>query len=389
VRPGTVVVISLLAAAAGAAGVIAAGGGRFGHVTQTVVLRDPLGGAGMRSVVISKPVVARNFHPETIYRQRAPGVVTVFSHFDDGTTEEGSGFVVSSAGYVLTAAHVITSTSGDTIAGPASDVYLEFGDGDRVKAKILGWDPFDDVGLLHVDPDAHRLTVVPIGSSASVQVGAPVATIGSPFGNIDSLAVGVVSATHRAIPSLTAGYDLIDAIQTDAPINEGDSGAPLLDARGRAIGIDAQIRSSGGGGFEGVAFAVPIDLALRSLTQLLARGHVTYAYAGLTTEDLTPTIARRYGYGALHGALVDSVAAGGPAAKAGVRPGTRDVRVADQEVTIGGDAIVAIDGLPVADSDDVARIVSERLLPGEVADFTIVRGTRRLEVPIKLGNRQI
>src|SRR5436309_1624726 len=135
--------------------------------------------------------------------------------------------------------------------------------GGRVTGHIVGADLFDDVGVLRVDPSRHALDPVPLGNSSRVVVGQPVAAIGSPFGNVDSLSVGVVSAIRRSIPSLTSKYDLVDAIQTDAPINHGNSGGPLFDARGRVIGINAQIRSSGGtgSGFEGVGFAVPIDSA--------------------------------------------------------------------------------------------------------------------------------
>src|SRR6185437_17175395 len=201
----------------------------------------------------------------------------------------------------------------------------EFQDRDRAEATIVGWDVFDDVGLIKIDPSAHGLTPVPLGNSAAVAVGEPVAAIGSPFGNEDSLGVGVVSATHRSIDSLTSCYNLLDAIQTDAPINHGNSGGPLFDARGRVIGINAQIRSSGtDSGFEGVGFAVPIDSARRSLEQLLATGHVEYAYMGITTEDLTPSVAKKFHVGAPHGALVDVVRAGSPAAHAGLRAGTHD-----------------------------------------------------------------
>jgi S1-C subfamily serine protease len=394
VRPPLVVLLCLLAAVVGAAGVLFAGeqGGWLHGGTQTVLVRQPLDRMSVPStIVVSKPVLAPGFQPRRIFAERSPGVVTVFSYFGSksasSTLDEGSGFVVTKSGLVLTAAHVITSTTGTPgLATPASAVYVQFGDGDRVKARVVGWDLYDDVGVLRLSPSTHRLVPVPLGSSAAVAVGDPVAAIGSPFGNQASLSVGVVSA-RRTIPSLTTEYDLFDAIQTDVPINQGNSGGPLLNAGGRAIGINAQIGSSSGLGFEGVSFAVPIDAARRSLAQLLASGQVVYAYAGLKTEDLTPGIAKRFGYRASHGALVDVVTAGGPAARAGLRPGMRDVLYAGQEITIGGDAITAIDGAPVASSDDVAQLVAERFVPGEVVWFTIERGGRHLVVAVELGGR--
>jgi S1-C subfamily serine protease len=289
---------------------------------------------------------------------------------------------------ILTAAHVIVSTTGaGLLTQPARAVYVQFADGDRVKAEVVGWDPYDDVGVLKVPPKAHRLVAVPLGTSADLAVGQPVAAIGSPFGSETSMSVGIVSGVGRTIPSLTTSYDLFDAIQTDAPINQGNSGGPLLDAAGRAIGINAQIRSSLESGFEGVAFAVPIDSVKRSLEQLLQSGHVDYAYLGLQTEDLTPSIAKAFGYPAVRGAIIDSVARDGPAAKAGLKPGHKDVVWQNQRMTIGGDAIVAIDGIAVTSSDDVARIVAERMVPGEAAWFTVMRQGHKLVVPVTLGAR--
>jgi len=287
--------------------------------------------------------------------------------------------------------HVVATTGGvvapNELATPANAVYVEFADGDRIRAEIVGWDPYDDVGLIKVNPHAHALDPLPLGSSSDVEVGQPVAVIGSPFGNAASLSVGVVSGTDRTIPSLTTSYDLFDAIQTDAPINEGNSGGPLLDAQGEVIGISAQIRTSVESGFEGVGFAVPVDSVERSLAQLLSSGHVPYAYLGLQTENLTPAIARTFGYRARYGALIDAVAKHGPAARAGLIAGTRRVDFEGQALTVGGDAIVAIDGSPVVSSDAVAALVSEYLVPGEVAWFTLVHGGQRRVVPIVLGTR--
>ncbi len=147
---------------------------------------------------------------------------------------------------------------------------------------------------------------MPLGTSAAVRVGDPVAVIGSPFGNENSLAVGVVAATRRSITSPTSRYKLVDAIQTDAPLNHGNSGGPMFDAAGRVVGISAQIRSTSGTA-EGVGFAVPIDSARRSLRQLLADGHVHYAYVGIQTESLVPSVARRFHFAVRRGAVINGI----------------------------------------------------------------------------------
>jgi len=400
VRPSSPV-LALVAAVVGGAvvlGVAAAAGWLHTGGTKTVLVPQPAPTAGDATgpVLVAKPLAGNGFQPAQIYRQRSAGVVTIVSYFDsagspNASAGQGSGFVVSASGLILTNAHVI-STAGDGRLGsatPAHTVYVEFSDGDRVPAKIVGYDLFDDVGVIRVDRAQHPLDPVPLGVSARVVVGEPVAAIGSPFGNTDSLSVGVVSAVHRAIPSLTTRFDIVDAIQTDAPINHGNSGGPLFDARGRVVGINAQIRSSGNGsGFEGVGFAVPIDSARRSMQQLLQNGVVRYAYVGITTEDLTPSIARKFGYAAKQGALIDVVQPGSAAARAGLKAGTKDAVFEGQGVKTGGDAIVAIDGVTVRNAGDVVRIVSERLLPGERARFTVVRGTARRTVSVTLDERR-
>jgi S1-C subfamily serine protease len=383
---GSAVVGAAIALAVGAGSGWIGGGG-------TTVLRARLTDAGLPSAVVAaRPLTGNGFQPAQIYRARSAGVVTIVSSFGGtGASEsQGSGFVVARSGLILTDAHVITTAGQGAVgsARAARSVYVQFADGDRVPARIVGYDLYDDVGVVKVDPRDHVVHPVPLGRSAGVVVGAPVAAIGSPFGNADSLTVGVVSATGRAIPSLTTRYDLVDAIQTDAPINHGNSGGPLFDARGRVIGINAQIRSSGAGsGFEGVGFAVPIDSARRSLEQLLATGRVQYAYLGVTTEDLTPSVARRFGLGVERGALVDAVRAASPAAKAGLRAGTRDVLFQGLDVRLGGDVIVAIDGQRVESAADVVRIVSGRLLPGQTARLTLVRDGKRRIVPVRLVAR--
>ncbi|MFN2470851.1 MAG: S1C family serine protease [Gaiellaceae bacterium] len=329
------------------------------------------------------------FEPARIYAARSPGVVTIYSFFGPGGEEhaaQGSGLVASREGYVLTSAHVVTNagSGGDFVS--ARRVYVGFSDGDRVPAELVGWDLFDDVGVLRVDPSAHSLRPLPLGDSDSVDVGEPVAAIGSPFEQRGSLAVGVVSATGRSIPSLTSRYYVVDAIQTDAAITHGNSGGPLLDARGRVIGINAQIRTESGEA-QGVGFAVPINAVRRSLRELVRRGRVVYPYVGLSTDDLTPSLARHLGLAVDRGALVASVAEGSPAARAGIRGGKDEGQFNGSIFPRGGDVVVEIGGRSVRSADDVARILLERHRSGEVVIFTLLRDGRRRDVSVRLAPR--
>jgi len=361
-----------------------------GSTARTVVVRE-LAPATSRPAAVRTVIAStqRGFSPARIFAQRSPGVVTVFSYFADGSAAQGSGFVVSPTGAILTNAHVITN-AGESVGVPvhaASRIYVEFADHDRIPAKVVGWDVYDDVGVLRVDAAQHALDPLPFGRSSRVVVGEPVAAIGSPLGNENSLAVGVVSAVGRSIAALTAAhFQLIDAIQTDAPITHGSSGGPLLDGSGRVIGINAQIRSDSGGS-SGIGFAVPIDSARRSLVDLLAHGRVAYAYAGLQSQNLTPSLARELRLPVAHGALVEHVTPGGPAAKAGIRGGSKQIQFEGESFLTGGDVVVSVDGVPVADADSLVRIVTNRLRPGQTALFGIVRGRVRRSVAVTMAER--
>jgi S1-C subfamily serine protease len=362
--------------------------GWFHGERRTVVVREAPPAQAAATPV--RPAATGVFDPANVYAERSAGVVTLYSVFGSGnntSASQGSGFVVSDDGLILTNSHVITTAgTGGSAVRPADDVFVEFQDRDRVEAKVVGWDVFDDVGVLRVDPKAHSLTPLPLGDSSRVLVGEPVAAIGSPFGNENSLAVGVVSATQRSIESLTSQYNLVDAIQVDAPINHGNSGGPLFDARGRVIGINAQIRSDSGNA-EGVGFAVPINAARRSMAQLLATGKVSYAYVGVTSEDLTPGIARRFHYPVRYGAVITSVRPDSPAARAGLRGGSDDREYNGSAFTFGGDVIVAIGDRPIRSAADVVRAVTERLRPGETVNVTIVRRGARKTVPVTVVDR--
>jgi S1-C subfamily serine protease len=392
-RAGQVAVIALVAAALG--GLVVLGGIAVlgdGDQGNTVVLTTAAADDGATSAA-AKPALGNTFDPAAIYRRRSPGVVTIYSLFvarptsdDDEHAAQGSGFVVSPEGYLLTSAHVISSVGENQPTRIAKQVYVAFRDNDRVEAEVIGVDLNDDVGVLKLDPDDHPLIPVPLGDSSEVVVGEPVAAIGSPFGNTDSLAVGVVSSNRRSIPSLTSRFNVVDAIQTDAPITHGNSGGPLLDARGRVIGINAQIRSESGDS-EGVGFAIPINAAKRSMKQLVEDGSVEYAYVGVTAGTLTPTLAERFGYPVDRGAVVERIALASPGQRAGLRCGSETEVFRGVEFKKGADVIVAIDGQPVRSADDLVRIVSERLEPGQQTDFEIVRGDERKTVAVRLGER--
>jgi S1-C subfamily serine protease len=356
--------------------------------TTTLVTREAL---PEPSTVPTHNVPPSAFDPAALYAARSDGVVTIYANLGADGSSQGSGFVVDRDGLVLTNAHVITNVAESrptTAVRGASAVYVEFSDGDRVRADIVGWALFSDVGVVRVSASDHRLSPVPLGNSSTVLVGEPIAAIGSPFGQQTSLSVGVVSATGRSIDSLTSGgFAVANAIQVDAPINRGSSGGPLFDAAGRVIGINAQIESTSGTA-EGVGFAIPINVARRSLGQLVRTGKVRYAYIGIRTQDVTPGIARRFDLGASRGALVTRVDDGTPAARAGLRGGTKTEVYNGLDVTLGGDLIVAIGKRPVTTTDDVSRIVSTQLLPGQTVRFTVLRGgTRRATVAVTLGER--
>jgi len=328
------------------------------------------------------------FDPHRIYRALAPGVVTIVARasgaLDDPRGGQGSGFVVDGDGYVLTNAHVIRSEP--PALERADKVYVQFGDGNRVEAKVVGDDLFSDVALLRVDPKGLTLTPLRLGSGSGLRIGDDVVAIGSPFDESQSLSVGVISGLDRTIDSLTS-FKTGDAIQTDAAINHGNSGGPLIDARGRVIGINAQIASTGGGG-EGVGFAINVDIVRRSLAQLRENGKVHYAFVGVTSTDLYPQLARRLGFSVARGALVLGVERGSPAERAGIRRGGHSVEFQGQRsVPEGGDAIVAIDGRPVRASSDIAALVATRN-PGERIRLDLVRGGDRRTVTLTLAERE-
>ena len=343
------------------------------------------------------------FDAHAIYEAASPGVVTVVSVFDaasgppnifngggGGGAGQGSGFVISEEGEILTNAHVVTDAeaTGAPTGRPlheADEIYIQFADRNQVSATVVGFDPFSDVALLKVDPEGLDLHVLPLGSEDDVEVGDAVAAIGSPFGQNQSLSVGVVSATDRSIDSLT-DFAIDGGIQTDASINPGNSGGPLLDAEGQVVGINQQIQTSSGGN-EGVGFAVPIDLAQRAAQQLREDGTVDYAYAGVSTVDLYPQLAERLGLDVDSGALVASVQPDSPAEEAGLDAGEKTITFqGNTEIPEDGDVIVSLNGDPVDSADDLPSTIS-RLNPGDEVTFGVLRDGETVDVEITLGSR--
>jgi S1-C subfamily serine protease len=384
--------LRVTALAALAAALIAGCGGGGNDDTATV--------SASSSPTTTQQVVVESsggsFNPAQIYRDVAPGVVTITSVFDQSggsllgggaSAGQGSGFVVDKDGDIVTNAHVVTNgghLNGGGTPHEAKQVFVEFGDRNRVPADIVGFDADADVALIKVDPDGLDLTPISLSDRSSFAVGEPVAAIGSPFGEVQSLSIGVISATNRTVEGLT-NFGIDDAIQTDASINPGNSGGPLLDAKGELIGINEQIASSSGSN-SGVGFAIPVTSVRYSLDQLKDDGEVDYAYLGVTSESLYPQLADHLGIGTDSGALVTDVVGGSPADKAGLQGSTGETTFQLQHVKTGGDLIVGVDGKPVHTSTDLSELIAGHK-PGDVVSLEVLRDNDSHQVQVTLGAR--
>ena len=334
--------------------------------------------------VIVETAADSGFDAAEVYREAAPGVVTIRSVFGDGSgAAEGSGFVLTEDGEIVTNAHVITDeSSGKRL--PADEVFVEFPDRNVVEAEIIGFDPFADVGLLRIEPEGFALHPLELGDDAEIEVGQPVAAIGSPFGEQQSLSTGIVSATDRSVRSLTQ-FQIEGAIQTDASINPGNSGGPLLDAAARVIGINQQIETNSGAN-DGVGFAVPVSSIKRSVAQLEQDGSVEYAYIGVSSQALYPQLAAKLDLDTDFGGLLAEIVPGGPAEKAGLQGGDEKLRFQAGEYSTGGDVILEADGHKVVRPDDLSRLVSAHQ-PGETITLTVLRDGSKERVEVTLGKR--
>ena len=342
-----------------------------------------------KQVVAASPA-ANSIDAADIYRRSAPGVVQitttsrgatstdVFGNSVPGQTQRalGSGFVIDKEGHVVTNYHVIQG---------ASKIEVSFSNQETVSAKVVGTDPSTDLAVLEVDVDAKALTPLSLANSDGVEVGDPVVAIGNPFGLERTVTAGIVSALQREVRAPN-DYTIDHVIQTDAPINSGNSGGPLMDADGRVIGVNSQIETaSGGGGNVGIGFAVPSNTVKTVVAQLLADGRVDRAFLGVTLQEIEPNVAGVLRLPADTGVLVGSVQPGSPAAKAGLKGGKTQVVVAGESYELGGDMIVAIDGKAVASVDALREAITAHA-PGDKVELRVVHADgKRESITVELG----
>jgi S1-C subfamily serine protease len=332
----------------------------------------------------------------SIYRRTAPGVVVVtatsttkssnlFDPFAPPQTQQtqslGSGFVIDKSGHILTNAHVVVG---------ASKVDIGFSNGSSYPATVVGTDRSTDIAVLKVDVPQDALTPLPLGDSSKVQVGDPVVAIGNPLGEDRTVTAGIVSAVQRDISSLQPGIQIPGAIQTDAAINHGNSGGPLINNQGEVIGINSQILSDNPSNPEsgsiGIGFAIPINLAKNIAQQLIDNGKAVHTYLGIRGSVLTPDLARTLNLSVDHGVLVGQVEANSPAAKAGLRAGTTQATINGQTFALGGDVITKIDGKTIRTFDDLSGTISAHK-PGDTIQLEIVRGGKTMTVSVTLAGR--
>jgi S1-C subfamily serine protease len=323
--------------------------------------------------------------PGDIYRRNSKGVVQVeatgpvqadpFDAFPQRTRSLGSGFVITKTGFVVTNFHVVEN---------AVNVNVSFSNDEAVRASVVGVDPSTDLAVLKVNTPPRGLTPLRFGRSAAVRVGDAVVAIGNPFGFERSVTAGIVSAIGRVLQAPNE-LAIDNAIQTDAAINPGSSGGPLLNARGEVIGVNTQITTaSQGSGNVGVGFAVPVDTVRAVTAQIIRGGKVEHAFLGVQTSPLTEDIGRLFRLGTNEGLLIDSVVPNSAAEQAGLRPGRRTVIVGGESWRLGGDIIVAVDGESVTTPERLRAILA-RKRPGDEIEVTVYRGDDQLVVPVTLG----
>jgi S1-C subfamily serine protease len=318
-----------------------------------------------------------------IYRNAAPAVANIvtrtveYDFFLNPVPVEGagSGFLFDAEGHILTNYHVVEG---------AQNIEVTLGDQSRYRAKFIGADTRDDIALIQIDPKGKKLATLPLGDSRTLDVGQRVLAIGNPFGFQSTLTTGVVSALGRTV-QLGPNTFIDEAIQTDAAINHGNSGGPLLNSRGEVIGINSAIYTPTGT-TAGIGFAIPINTAKRVADDLITSGRVRRASLGVEGRALWPGLAAALGLPVEQGILVEHVTPGGPADQAGIHGGTRTVVAGLRELRIGGDVVVAVDGKKIQDQTDL-NLLLNRERPGDVITLTIYRDKQKMDVRVMLGER--
>jgi putative serine protease PepD len=360
-RTTAALVAVALASGAGGAAVYGLAGGGDSSTTTTTALATPAPTARPAAAVKTTGGLSVN----QIYRQANPGVVDIKvrqssssgpDQFGGGggsnqeSQAEGSGFVIDNDGHIATNQHVVDG---------ATSITVTFADGKTASAKVVGTDPSSDVGVIKVDAPKSELHPLTFADSSNVQVGDGVVAIGSPFGLEETVTTGIVSALNRTIQAPN-NFTISGAIQTDAAINHGNSGGPLLNSGGQVIGINSQIESDSGGN-DGVGFAIPSSMVQRVAQQLIQSGKVAHAYLGVQLTDAASS----------GGATVTQTVASGPGADAGLRQ---------------GDVVTAIDGKAIASSDALVSAVDSHK-PGDQITLTVKRGGDTSQIKVKLGTR--
>jgi S1-C subfamily serine protease len=318
-----------------------------------------------------------------IYRQASSAVANIltkateYDFFMDPVPVEGagSGFVIDGRGYILTNFHVVQE---------AQSIEVVLGDQSKYPAKFIGADQRNDVALIQIDPKGKKLAVLSLGDSSALQVGQKVLAIGNPFGFQSTLTTGIVSALGRTVQTGQTTF-IDEAIQTDAAINRGNSGGPLINSHGEVIGINSAIYTPSGT-TAGIGFAIPINTAKVIANDLITDGRVHRAFLGVETLSVGGWLSEALDLPVKEGLLVEVATRGGPAAAAGIHGGDRVAQAGMRKIYIGGDVITAIDGQKVAGQLDV-NVILNRKRPGDSVNVTVYRGGKKMDVPVKLGER--
>jgi len=322
-----------------------------------------------------------------VYARTSPGVVNidVASGQGDAATPfgSGSGFLIDTEGHIVTNNHVVEG---------ADTIWVTFSEGSARRARVLGRDPYSDLAVLQVDDLPPGTVALELGDSDLLQVGQQVIAIGNPFGFEGTMTVGIISALGRTLPATVAAeagvFSNPEIIQTDAAINPGNSGGPLLDSQGRVVGVNTAIQTTLGGNM-GVGFAVPVNTVRQIVPHLIQEGTYHYPYLGIISDPrfTTAQLADALNLPTPQGVLVESVAPGGPAERAGIRGGTYQARVMGQPVTAGGDLILAINGYPVNSLDELTAYLVRHTEVGQTVTLSVLRNNEQIEIPVVLGER--